>query len=94
MGDLNMKVQMEKFIKDNGDKEKSMAMVNIIGQMEVLSKVNISMIWGMEKERWTIRMVKYMKDNGMKVKKMEKALSDLPNITFQEFGKTEIWLQS
>lgn len=35
-------------------------------------------------------MVKYMKDNGMKVKKMEKALSDLPNITFQEFGKTEI----
>lgn len=44
MGDLNMKAQMEKFIKDNGDKEKNMGMATIIGQMEVLSKVNILMI--------------------------------------------------
>ncbi len=44
MEDLNMKVQMEKFIKDNGDKEKNMGMAIIIGQMEVLSKVNILMI--------------------------------------------------
>lgn len=30
-----------------------------------------------------------MKANGMKVKKMEKDIFDLPNITFQEFGKME-----
>lgn len=94
MGDLNMKVQMEKFIKDNGDKEKNMDMATIIGQMEVLSKVNILMTWDMEKELWTIQMVKYMKANGMKVKKMEKVLSDLLKITSQEFGKTETWQQS
>lgn len=44
MGDLNMKVKTEKFIKENGDKERNMDMAIIIGQMEVLSKVNILMI--------------------------------------------------
>lgn len=44
MGDLNMKAQMEKFMKDNGDKARSMGMVIIIGLMEALSKANILMI--------------------------------------------------
>lgn len=44
MGDLNMKAQMEKFMKDNGDKARSMGMVIIIGLMVALSKANILMI--------------------------------------------------